>query len=393
MSYKNPLVFIISLFLFLSLFTVLFCTNLAVDSEQQFVLLAESFLKGQLNFINIADDISDTAYFMGNYYWPLGPFPAVFLMPFVFIFKYFLQGFISFPLSLLNFWLLYKIARIHKIDIQKSLLLATFFIFGSIYTPLAALPASWYFSQTLAVTLIITAIYEFLGNRRFFLIGMLLAAAVATRFNLIFAVIFFIPYLFKESFLKNLFKFSIPIIISVVLLATYNFARFQNPTESGYNLQLIPEEPKLRRDQGLFSPKHIPSNLYFMIFKGPDPVLNEESHSLKAPFITFDSYGLSIFFLSPILFLIFRADYKDKLNKMAALTILVLLVPILTYYGIGQKQVGFRYALDFYPFLYLLLLDPVKKTNRKILYLLVLFGVIFSVLFTFYYLGGLYINK
>src|SRR3989344_4557521 len=158
MSYKNPLVFIISLFLFLSLFTVLFTTNLAIDSEQQFVLLAESFLKGQLDFVNIADDISDTAYFMGKYYWPLGPFPAVLLIPFVSVFKYFLQGFISFPLSLLNFWLLYKIARIHKIDVQKSLLLATFFIFGSVYTPLAALPASWYFSQTVAVSLIILAL-------------------------------------------------------------------------------------------------------------------------------------------------------------------------------------------------------------------------------------------
>lgn len=388
MSYKNPLVYIIPV-----LFIVLLTTNLAVYSEQQFVLLAESFLKGRLHFLNIENDISDTAYFMGKYYWPLGPFPAVLLIPFVFIFKQFLQGFIVFPLSLLNFYLLYKIAKVHKIDIEKSLLLATFFIFGSIYTPLATLPASWYFSQTLAVTLIIAAIYEFFGARRFFLIGTLLAAAVATRFNLIFAVIFFIPYLFKESLLKNLLKLSMPIVITVGLLGIYNFARFQNPLESGYNLQLIPEEPKLRRDQGLFSPKHIPSNLYYMILKSPDPVLEDKSHRLKAPFITFDSYGLSIFFLSPILFLIFKADYKNKLNKMAVLTILALSIPILTYYGIGQKQVGFRYALDFYPFLYLLLLDPVKKTGRKILYLLVLFGVFFSVLFTFYYLGGLYTNK
>ncbi len=385
MYYKNPLTYLIPL-----LFIILFITNLAVVQEQQFTLLAQSFISHHLDIVNIGDDISDTAYFNGKYFWPLGPFPAIILLPFVIFYKDFPQSYISFPLSVLNFYLLFKIAKHFRVNTQKALLLATFFVFGSIYTPVAGIPGSWYFAQTVATTLTIVAIYEFLTKRRLFLIGLLLGAAVATRFNIIFAAIFFIPYLIGKSTIKNVFLFFLPIAISLSLLGIYNYSRFQNPLEHGYNLQLIVEEPRLRRDKGLFSITHLPANLYYMVLKGPDPIFLNSSHILKPPFVTFDSYGLSIFFLSPILFLLYKSNLKDKQSKMAALTSIILLIPILTYYGIGQRQVGFRYALDLFPFLYLLLIDPVQKTGLRTLYILIFFGVFFSIFFTFNYLNGIY---
>lgn len=384
MSYKNPLTYIILL-----LFIILLFLNLEIDLTQHFVDLARSLASGSLSFTNIKVDtnISDYVFFNGKYYWPLGPFPAIILLPFVLVFKTFYQGFISFPLTIVNFYLLLKIARALKVDEKRATLLALFFTFGSIYFPLASLPGSWYFAQTVACTLLVIAVYEFLNRKRYFLIGLLVACAIATRITTVPASLFFLYFLFQKPFkLNNLVKFLLPITVAILLLAIYNYARFKNPLESGYNYQIIPKEAKARREIGLFSPKHIPSNLYYMLLKGPDPILNSNSHELKPPFITFDSYGLSLFFLSPILFLIFIADYRKKMLRVAAITSLLILIPILSYYGIGQRQVGYRYALDLFPFIYLIVSDKAKEISLKMLYLLVFWGVFFSVYFSFLYL-------
>lgn len=383
MLYKNPLTYVVFI-----LFIILLVLNLEVDSSQHFIALARSFLSGRLSFIVIPKNISDLAYFNGKYYWPLGPFPAVILLPFVAIFKNFYQGFISFPLSIINFYFLTKIATILGLDKKRSILLATFFVFGSIYFPVASLPGSWYFAQTVACTLLILSIYEFLTKKRYLLIGTAIAFALATRLTLITSVIFFLYFLFKKPLnATNLAKFFIPILIAFILLGIYNLARFQNPLEQGYNYQIIPQEAQERRSVGLFSLKHVPANIYYMLFKGPEGIFTDNSRDLKFPYLTFDSYGLSIFFLSPILFLMFFADLKKELVKISAAASLLTLIPIITYYGIGQRQVGYRYALDFLPFIFLILAGPARKLKLKYLYFLVFWGVFFSVYFSILYLA------
>lgn len=378
---KNPLTYLIAF-----LFIVFFTTDIFINTEQQFVLLAKSFLNNQITLDPTNNIISDLALYQGKYYWPLGPLPAVLLTPFVFFSKDFLQGYLSFPLSLLSFYLLYKIAGRLQVGHQKSLFLAVFFIFGSVYTPLAMLPISWFFAQVVACTLLLLAIYEFTGKRRYGLIGPCIALCVATRLNLILASLFFLYFILKSpKTLQNLLKFTLPIITSLALIGIYNFNRFQTPFESGYNLQLVPQEADVRRSIGLFSIAHIPSNLFYMLLKGPEPVLNS-AHELRSPFVSFDTYGLSLFILSPVLFLLFKVNLKKELVAASSLVSLALLIPIITYYGIGQSQVGFRYALDFYPFIYLLVIDATKKTGIKSLASLVLLGVFTSMYFTFMYL-------
>lgn len=385
MLHKNLLIYLVTLLLIILLFTSLF-----VDSEQHFVLLAKSFLEGSLSFTNGFQNISDLALFNEKYYWPLGPFPAILLIPFVYFFKNFQQGFISFPLTLLNFYLLFQIARKIGLDEKKSYLASIFFIFGSIYTPLALLPASWYFAQVVACTLLILAIYEFLTFKRYFLIGLYISFALATRFNIIFASLFFIYFLLKKPpKLKNLLKFLIPVTCTVFLLMTYNYARFDNLLESGYNLQLIPEGVQEHRNIGLFSTKHIPTNLYYMLIKGPELALDAKTHELKPPFVTFNSYGLSLFFMSPLLVFLYKANFKKAIVKMSVFTSVIMLIPIITYYGIGQKQVGYRYALDFFPFLFLILADSLKKVSLKVIYPLIFFGIFWAFYFSFLYMFGL----
>lgn len=375
------------------LFVVLLFLNQLITTEQHFIVLAKSFLKGSFAIVDTLENVSDFAYFNGRYFWPLGPFPAIILMPFVYAIEHFPQGYIQFPLNVLNFLLVYKIANHLNLSKEKSLVLASFYIFGSIYTPIGALPGSWFFAQVLATTLLLLALFEFVNKKRFLLIGTALALAAATRFTIFFGSIFFLIFLFQKPLnFKNMGKFLLPLIIVLVLLGFYNTRRFGTPFETGYNYQLIYSQSALRRDHGLFSPKHLPANLYYMLFNGPKPVIKEDSYILKFPFVTFDPYGLSIFFLSPILLLIFRANFKEKLVWVSAATILVMLIPLTTYYGIGYPQIGYRYALDFFPFLLISLISGIKRTPQINLYFLLLWGIFLSWYFTFQMLFGLYLT-
>ena len=372
--------FLLICFLFIPIFTF----NFLIYSEQQFVYLAHAFLKGSFSLIQLPPIIADLSFFNDKYYWPLGPFPAIMLSPFVFLFNtQFLQGYIQFLLTVLNFWLITKICERLNLQKEKALWLAIFYIFGSAYTPIAIIPFSWYFAHVVATTCILLAIYEFLVYKRWFLIGSLIALATLTRINLLLSLVFFAPSLLgKQINFRNIFGITLPIAFALILIGFYNYQRFGDIFESGYSYQIIPEESKARRDFGLVSAKHIPANLYYMLIKTPDPVLVDNSHVLKPPYLKFDPYGMSLFFMSPILFLLFRAKLADPYVKRSLITIFGLLIPIITYYGIGYIQIGYRYALDFFPFLLLILISSAKITKITYIKILVIAGIIISWGFT-----------
>jgi hypothetical protein len=48
------------------------------------------------------------------------------------------------------------------------------------------------------------------------------------------------------------------------------------------------------------------------------------------------------------------------------ITSLIILVPILMFYGIGFNQFGFRYSLDLLPYLFLAFMIEYKGINKKI---------------------------
>ena len=366
------------------LFIVLFVLNFSLIGENHHVYLANSFLKGITSLVEVPQRIWDLSYFQGRYYLPFGPLPTVILMPFVWLFKLnFQESIIKFPITILNFWLVLKICRKLNLQTEKAMLVAVFFIFGSIYTPVAIIPYSSYLAQVFATSMLLLAIYEFLSGKRWLAVGTAVALATLTRLNLALGVLFFILNLVKKpiNFIGGV-KLILPIIIVLSLLALYNYQRFNTAFESGYRYQLIPEESKARKDQGLISLKHVPANLYYMLIKTPNPVMENNSHVFKFPFLKFDPYGMSIFFLSPVLFLIFRAKLSDRLVKTSLITVSLILITLILYYGIGWRQVGYRYALDFLPFLLIPLVSAIQKVSIKTIAILTIAGIIITWFFT-----------
>ena len=114
-------------YLLIFLFCLITAANLAVIGEQQFVALAKSFSQGRLDLVNLKN-VADTAAYANRNYWPLGPFPAIVLMPFVIFIEGFHQGMIQIILNILNFYLIYKICWKINLEKEKSKLMAIFYI-------------------------------------------------------------------------------------------------------------------------------------------------------------------------------------------------------------------------------------------------------------------------
>jgi hypothetical protein len=188
--------------------------------------------------------------------------------------------------------------------------------------------------------------------------------------------------------MKNLLVLLSPVALAVMLQGLYNFVRFHNPFNGGYEFQLIGPESAEARSMGIFSIKHLPTNLYSLFFRAPVPVLKDStSWSLKFPYIQNNIFGMSIFLNSPYLLFIFTNKWSkfDRRSRNLIATILIIALIVLCYYGIGAEEFGYRYALDFLPEAFLLFMIMYRKSHEKIT-----FGmkslIIGSVILNFYLL-------
>ncbi|OGD83382.1 hypothetical protein A2165_03525 [Candidatus Curtissbacteria bacterium RBG_13_40_7] len=370
------------------LFTTLLVINFIVWGDNHHVFLAKALLNHSLSLTENPIFISDLSYFDGRFYWLPGiPF-SVILSPFVLTFgTQFQEGFLKFFLSILNFWLIFKIGLSLGLNKNKSILLSIFYIFGSVYTTVASIPFSVYNSSIFASSVLLLAIYEFLNRRRWILIGLLSAIAILTRYPLSLTVTFFLIYLIKEKQKKTLTSFALPLIVSICLILLVNYLAFGNPLESGYKYRLITKEAQKRLEKGFFSPIHIPANLYYMLLKAPDPVFEDESHILKPPYIRYNPYGISLFFLSPVLLLLIKTNLKEKFVKESLIVILPIFLLMINYYGIGFRQIGYWHALDFFPFLLFPLISSFKKTGGVKLLILIIIGITTTWFFIFEFIA------
>ena len=73
--------------------------------------------------------------------------------------------------------------------------------------------------------------------------------------------------------------------------------------------------------------------------------------------------GLGLFFTTPAFIFIFniKALWKNKLSKYAALAVLFILPPIITHGTVGFTQFGYRFSLDFTPFLMILTANGMRE--------------------------------
>jgi hypothetical protein len=131
----------------------------------------------------------------------------------------------------------------------------------------------------------------------------------------------------------------------MVVYGWFNWARFGSPTESGYAISYLPQPGlEARRELGLFSVLQVPENFRLALLMTFQPLA-------RFPYFTASPYGLSMLLVSPALLTAAWAGLRDSDARLLWIAAGLVAIPVFLYYGGGYVQYGFRYSLDFTPFL------------------------------------------
>ncbi|MDR2719687.1 MAG: hypothetical protein LBC03_02650, partial [Nitrososphaerota archaeon] len=221
-------------------------------------------------------------------------------------------------------------------------------------------------------------------------VGLLLGCSVIARLPvaLSFPFFFFFIYDQKNMWLPRVWQALIffgGLAIPVGLNALYDYARYGVFTNIGYYLiPGIQEDPFFQ--QGIFNIAYIPRHLHAIFLQGPN-VLPD------FPWFQPNWIGMGLFLTTPAFLFIFIGAFRGgwrSLNKKAALAILCILPPIITHGTVGFTQFGYRFSLDFVPFLMLLTAAGMRENlgwTEKVLIILSLlinlWGVVSIIKFGF----------
>ena len=379
-------------------FLVYFLTEPRVpDPFNYFNYLADAFLHGRLYVTDTPFYFEELIHRAGKSYEIYPPFPALLLMPFVALFGVeFKQVFLSFFLGGLNISIIYLIMTGLTAKRELRIWMTVLFGFGTIHWYTATVGSVWYFAQITSMTLLLLAVYCTLRAQRPLLIGLLLGASYWSRLPTLLTLPFFIIMLSYDGLPmrergRSIAGFRIrPLIlvcagagIFVLLNFLYNYLRFGTPLDTAYVMHAIsPAKEKVSPwfNKGLFSLSYIPYHLY--IFFLQPPVFIE-----KWPYIIPSKVGLSVLITTPAFIFALFAGIRNRLSIACWAAILPTAFLIFIKSGTGWTQFGYRYALDFYPFLFLLTVKGIGENLKWYHKALIVLSVLVNIW------GVLFINK
>lgn len=360
---------------------------------------AESLLNLRLDIPNPGSTY-DLLQYEGKWYARWGPLSALFLIPFqiikgryvpiVYISVFFASMTVSFFYLLL---LRIKKDFFPKMSLFDILCFLTLFAFGTSQFYVGTLSSVWHVDQIISSFFGILGIYIIFkkrpSNKDYFLSTFFISLTLLGRVTVagLIAVPIFLYFFYEKlySLKKLFFLLGLPITTFVLILFMFNYARFGNIFNYGY--EYIHEAPVLeqvRKQNGVISLKNVPENAWYMFLEIPKLSIYPNFN------LDINLKGNSIFFLTPAFFTIFlikpfiRKGVKILINPHvigSIIAIIVTLSSILSYYSTGWMQFGYRYSLDFLvPLLILCVFGMKGKVNG-----IFLISIIYSI--SIYVLG------
>jgi len=371
---------IVSFFLIFIIYLVASPGNTPHD---YFTRLSHSFLQGKYWLEENPSWLSELIPASNNtFYVVYPPMPAILLVPFVFLFgKNFPQQYLAHFLGALLVVLTMKLSYLIKKDKQLALWSGALVGLGSIVFYLSSVGSAWYLGQITAAFFLMAALVECLDKKRPVVISILLGAAYLSRPHTILSLPLYI-YLMREKLpnIKNYLKLAIPFLIFLAFDSIYNLVRFGVPWNKGYFL--IPgtlNEPWFSK--GIVHPSYILEDLKVAFLMGPK-FLNH------FPYLQPSWAGMAIWITTPAFIFALKASLKEMVVKLSWLSILLIFLVVGAHGGTGFAQFGYRFAVDFYPFLIFLTIKGIAKTKLKPIHWALLFlGILVNLW------GVIWINK
>jgi hypothetical protein len=361
-----------------SLFAYLLSSGSLLARQSQaphFVWQADAFLHGQLHLTARPPNLNDWVFEQGRWYVSFPPLPAVLMMPFVA-----LRG-LSFndvaftlPFAAANVALLYRLLRrIQQVEggtrsEWDHAVLALVFGFGTLAWSCSIRGEVWFTAEVVGVTFTLLYLHAALRAQHPVLAGAALACATLCRTPIAFAAVFFLLEAVldggrldranlraalgdaqrRQKALHRLALFAAPVAVIAAPMAWMNAARFGSPTEFGHSHLYANRVNRDIRAHGLFSFHYLGRNLRsaFLLL----PKLDLQPLRLR-----YDPNGMSLFVTTPLFALLLFPRERPRLWRILWITLAAVALPGFFYQNNGWQQFGFRFSLDYTPYLILLL--------------------------------------
>ncbi len=271
-------------------------------------------------------------------------------------------------------WMTLPLARRYGPGGPATWWLAALGAFGTLLWTLSVSGNFYYLAHVEATAFALAALLEWRGRRRPWVIGLAIALASLARPTLLLAAIPFAVALIASSGrrLWTAASFGLPLALAVAATALYDFVRFGSPLETGYGTSVLVRESLLQqRAKGVFSLRHLPDNLGLLLTRGFD-------FRERFPWLVPDPNGHSILLTSPGLLIAVWAGVRSRSAQVLWAAAFLVAVPVLLYYGGGgYRTYGYRYALDFIPFLLALVAIGARRRFGRLEKALIALSVVF----------------
>lgn len=309
------------------------------------------------------------------------------------------------------------------------------FALGTPFWYLVALGTYWFTAHVVVVLFTLLATREALTRQRWFLVGLWLACAGFARPTALFLTPFYLVIMYHASristkasngkhhavritrySLRSLFLFTLALALGLTAHFAYNFARFKSFTDFGYAYVAgAPNITSVYERYGGFNPRFAPCNLTVSLLAPPEvngvvpPFITQACAYLlegvnlsdTSMLITPNPLGMSIFFVTPALLIVFaplgarlkrrlftvRSSFDsapegfrsrrfpaesgaarqagwEPLILAAWIGLLTTLIPLSFYHNTGSLQFGWRYLFDAAPMWIILLAAGMQKVTK-----------------------------
>ncbi len=334
-----------------------------------FVYQAAAFLEGRLDLPVDPPNQEDWVKIGDRFYVSFPAMPAVVMLPFVALFGYQLNdtSFTVFVAALalaLFYFVLRKLSRAQDSPRGEAdnVAFSAVLGFGTLFFYCAIRGEVWFTAEVMGVGF--TCLYLLAAHRAShpLLAGLAWSAATLTRTPLLFSAAFFAAEVLWPTGslslgeardrlgakLAKLLRFAAGAAPLAALHAAFNAARFGSAGEFGHRLLWNNRVNADITRWGLFSYQYLERNLHAAFTRLP----TVSAHPFA---VGYDPHGMSLFITTPLLALLLWPRAKPRLHRALWLTVACTALPGLFYQNDGYMQFGFRFSLDYTPYLVLLL--------------------------------------
>jgi chromate transport protein ChrA len=364
---------------------------------------------------------NDFAVYEGKTFISFPPFPALLMMPLVWIagspenfrdaqFIIWLAG-VGPAVLFLVLEKMRRTGRSARTELE-NVFLAVLFAFGTVYFFSAVQGTVWFAAHVVGVGLTALFVLCALDAERPLLAGLLLGCMFLTRTTTLLLGTFFVFELIRASYIKRskgaalpsegtlwnrIAKtlagtdrrallvtgalFAIPLLLCLGIAARMNYERFHDPRPwaFGHEYLTVGWQGRIRR-WGLFSYHFLPRNLGVMLaslpwrpapneafgaFPGPlgDLLRSVLHREVSVPF-QISGHGIALWFTTPFYLWLLRPKQATYLSWAAFFGLLGPLVMNLLYQNSGWFQFGYRFSNDYAILLFVMLAIGVPRFGR-----------------------------